>query len=189
MKVLETGLSGVLLIEPRVHGDERGFFKETYHERRYAGHGIPAVGEAFVQDNYSRSARGVLRGLHFQRHHPQGKLVQVVLGSVFDVVVDIRPGSSTFGRWYGIELSAANHRQLWVPPGMAHGFCVLSDIADFQYKCTDFYRPDDEGGIAWDDPDLAIAWPIEAPLLSDKDRQWPRLVDVGLDGQGREGVS
>ena len=189
MKVYETGLTGVLLIEPRVHGDARGFFKETYHERRYAVHGIPSAGGSFVQDNYSRSARGVLRGLHFQRHHPQGKLVQVVFGSVFDVVVDIRPGSSTFGRWYGVELSAANHRQLWVPPGFAHGFCVLTDIADFQYKCTDFYRPDDEGGIAWDDPDIAIAWPIEAPLLSDKDRQWPRLVDAGLGARGREGGS
>lgn len=180
MKVSETSLPGVLLIEPRVFGDARGFFKETYHTRRYADHGVPGTGLSFVQDNYSRSARGVLRGLHFQRRHPQGKLVQVVRGVVFDVVVDIRPSSTTCGQWYGIELSADNHRQLWVPPGMAHGFCVLSDLADFQYKCTDFYRPDDEGGIAWNDPAIAIDWPIAEPILSDKDARWPVLAKSGL---------
>ncbi len=180
MRVVETSLPGVLLIEPKVFGDARGFFKETYHRARYAEHGIPADGGAFVQDNYSRSGRGVLRGLHFQRRHPQGKLVQVVSGEVFDVVVDIRADSPTFGDWYGVELSAENHRQLWVPPGMAHGFCVLSDFADFQYKCTEFYRPEDEGGIAWDDPEIGIDWPIVSPRLSEKDRGWPRLAEAGL---------
>jgi dTDP-4-dehydrorhamnose 3,5-epimerase len=131
-----------------------------------------------VQDNHSRSRRGTLRGLHFQRRYPQGKLVECVRGAVFDVVVDLRNSSPTFGRSYAITLSDEDHRQLWIPPGLAHGFCVLSDEADFLYKCTDYYRPDDEGGVAWDDPDLAVAWPVDDPLLSEKDRRLPRLRDL-----------
>ncbi len=187
MKVTESAIAGVMIIEPRVFGDRRGFFKECFHRQRYQEWGIPGDGLDFVQDNYSRSARGVLRGLHYQRQHPQGKLVQVVLGRVFDVVVDIRQGSPTYGRWLGLELSDDNHRQLWVPPGMAHGFCVLSDVADFQYKCTDFYRPDDEGGIAWDDPDIAIDWPLESPLLSEKDKAWPHLSALANDNDQGKG--
>ena len=176
MTVHETALPGVLLIEPTVYGDERGFFLERFHTERYrerAGITLP-----FVQDNHSRSRRGTLRGLHFQVRHPQGKLVECVHGSVYDVVVDVRAGSPTFGRWHGVELSDVNHWQLWVPPGFAHGFCVLSEEADFLYKCTDVYRPDDEGGMRWDDPDLGIAWPIDEPLLSAKDRRLPRLCEL-----------
>ncbi|HLT47033.1 MAG TPA: dTDP-4-dehydrorhamnose 3,5-epimerase [Rubricoccaceae bacterium] len=176
MTVHETEIPGVLLVEPRVFADARGFFLERYHAERYRAHGIAA---AFVQDNHSRSRRGALRGLHFQRRHPQGKLVECARGAVYDVVVDLRRGSPTFGRSYGVTLSDEDHRQLWIPPGLAHGFCVLSDEADFLYKCTDYYRPDDEGGLAWDDPDLGIAWPVEAPLLSEKDRRLPRLKDLG----------
>lgn len=159
-------------------GDARGFFLERYHAARYAAHGIAAV---FVQDNHSRSQRGTLRGLHFQKRYPQGKLVECVRGAVFDAVVDLRPGSPTFGQSYGVTLSSDHPRQLWIPPGLAHGFCVLSDEADFLYKCTDYYRPSDEGGIAWDDPDLSIAWPVEAPVLSEKDQGLPRLKDLGPD--------
>lgn len=175
MIVHETRLLGVLLIEPKLHGDTRGFFLETFNERSYAKYQIPGPGLRFVQDNYSRSSKGVLRGLHFQREHAQGKLVQVVKGAVFDVVVDIRAGSTTFGKWLGVELSEDNHCQLWVPPGFAHGFYVLSEIADFQYKCTDFYYPEDEGGIHWNDPDIGIDWPSVDPKLSEKDRLHPCL--------------
>ena len=178
MTVTETALPGVLLIEPRVFGDARGFFLERYHAERYAEVGIPA---AFVQDNHSRSGRGTLRGLHFQKRHPQGKLVEVVQGAVYDVVVDVRHGSPTFGEWMGAELSAENHHQLWVPPGFAHGFVVLSESADFLYKCTDVYHPEDEGGVLWNDPDLGIDWPIEEPMLSAKDTALPRLRDLGPD--------
>jgi dTDP-4-dehydrorhamnose 3,5-epimerase len=174
--VRETTLPGVLVVEPRVFGDARGFFLERYHAERYAEAGIPA---AFVQDNYSRSTRGTLRGLHFQRAHPQGKLVEVVRGRIWDVAVDLRPGSPTFGQWEGVLLTEESHRQLWVPPGFGHGFCVLSDEADVLYKCTDVYRPDDEGGVRWDDPDLGIEWPLdEVPLLSAKDRALPELADL-----------
>jgi dTDP-4-dehydrorhamnose 3,5-epimerase len=176
LTVHETPIPGVLLVEPRVFSDARGFFLERYHAERYAAHGLAA---RFVQDNHSRSRRGALHGLHFQRLHPQGKLVECVRGEVYDVVVDLRKSSLTFGRWHGITLSDAPPRQLWIPPGLAHGFCVLSEEADFLYKCTDYYRPDDEGGLVWDDPDLAIAWPVEAPLLSEKDRRLPRLRDLG----------
>ena len=176
MNIIETELPGVLIIEPVVHGDARGFFLESFHARRYAESGLP---ETFVQDNHSRSSRGVLRGLHYQLQHPQGKLVRVVSGEVFDVAVDIRRGSPTFGGWVGATVSADNHRQLYVPPGFAHGFCVLSDSADFLYLCTDVYRPDDEYGIAWDDPALNIAWPGEQFSLSQKDQSWPRLADAG----------
>ena len=176
MNIQQTDLPGLLIVEPDVHGDERGFFLETWNQRRYLEAGFPDV--RFVQDNHSRSMRGVLRGLHFQRKHPQGKLVQVVTGSVYDVAVDLRPGSPTFGQWLGTELTADNHRQLWIPPGFAHGFCVLSEHADFQYKCTDFYRPDDEGGIRWNDPQLGVAWPLETPMLSAKDEALPLLAQL-----------
>ncbi len=181
MKVIETELPGVLIVEPRVFGDERGFFLETFHERRYARHGIPGKGLRFVQDNHSRSRGGVLRGLHFQVRHPQGKLVGVATGRVFDVVADVCPDSPTFKKWVGIELSEENHRQLWIPPGYAHGFCVLSPVADFVYKCTEFYHPDDEGGILWNDPELGIRWPIKRPFVALKDLEWPRLAQAPRD--------
>lgn len=167
MKVIATAIPEVKIIEPQVFGDERGFFLESFHAKRYQQ--ALAIDCDFVQDNHSRSTHGVLRGLHFQKQKPQGKLVRVVSGEVFDVAVDIRPGSVTFGRWEGVVLSALNKRQFWVPPGFAHGFVVLSDIADFEYKCTDYYDPTDEGAIRWNDPDLGIEWPIVNPLLSDKD--------------------
>ena len=176
MKVTTTAIEGVLIIEPRVFGDERGFFFESFNQRAFN----EAVGQPvdFVQDNHSRSAKGVLRGLHFQRPpHAQGKLVRVTQGSVFDVAVDIRPDSATFGRWVGVELSGANHRQMWIPAGLAHGFLVTSDSADFLYKTTDYYRPESEGSVRWDDPDLAIAWPLDGitPALSAKDAAAPAL--------------
>lgn len=175
MNVIETPLAGLLVIEPRVFRDDRGFFLETFQRERYAAAGITGP---FVQDNHSRSARHVLRGLHYQIRHPQGKLVSVVRGEVFDVAVDVRPGSATFGKWYGVVLSEDNHRQLWVPAGFAHGFCTLSESADFVYKCTDFYRPEDEGGILWCDPAIGIEWPIEAPSLSPKDAVYPSLREL-----------
>ncbi len=175
MTITETGLPGVLLIEPRVLGDARGFFMETYHARRYAESGLEA---RFVQDNLSFSRRGTLRGLHYQQPHAQGKLVYVLQGEVFDVAVDIRAGSPTFGKWLGTTLSADNRRQLYVPPGFAHGFCVTSETALFAYKCTDFYDAAAEGSILWNDPAIGIEWPVRNPLLSDKDRQAPRVTDV-----------
>jgi dTDP-4-dehydrorhamnose 3,5-epimerase len=178
MKVIKTALDGCIIIEPKVFGDERGFFMETYQADRYRDEA--GIKEAFVQDNHSRSRKGVLRGLHFQRTHPQGKLVRVVSGEVYDVAVDIRQGSSTFGQWEGIVLSEENKRQFYVPPGFAHGFLVLSDVADFEYKCTDYYNPNDEGAIAWNDPDIAIQWPLSDPILSDKDNIAPFLKDLDL---------
>ena len=177
MKVIRTELPEVLLIEPRVHGDPRGFFYESFQTARYAEAGI---GAPFVQDNLSRSVRGTLRGLHFQEPRPQGKLVQVLRGSVFDVAVDVRRGSPRFGRWVGVELSETAPRQLWIPPGFAHGFCVLSESADFFYKCTEFYAPDAERSIAWDDPALGIRWPVDAPILSAKDRAAPTLASAAV---------
>ncbi|MEZ7906972.1 MAG: dTDP-4-dehydrorhamnose 3,5-epimerase [Pseudomonadales bacterium] len=176
MKVTETDLPGAVIIEPDVFGDERGFFKETYHQDRYR---IEAgIEESFVQDNYSRSTAGVLRGLHFQKTKPQGKLVSVSQGAVFDVAVDIDPDSATFKQWVGVHLSGENHIQFYVPPGYAHGFLVLSEIADFQYKCTELYNPDDEGGIHWDDKEIAIQWPTSEQLLvSQKDAALPTLSD------------
>lgn len=162
----------VLLIEPDVFPDPRGFFMETFHSVKYAEHGLPAV---FLQDNHSCSSRGVLRGLHYQLENPQGKLVRVVSGEVFDVAVDIRRGSPRFGTWVGAVLSEENQRQVYVPPGFAHGFCTLSERADFLYKCTALYAPGDEYGIAWDDPDIAIEWPQLDYLLSDRDIANPLL--------------
>lgn len=175
MNVIHTEIPGAIIIEPKVFGDARGFFLETFQARRYAEAGIK---ESFVQDNHSRSARGVLRGLHFQRNYPQGKLVFVTQGEVFDVALDIRPDSPAFGRWTGVTLSAENHRQFYVPPGCAHGFCVVSESADFQYKCTDYYHPEDEGCIRWDDPDVGIEWPVIAPSLSAKDADAPFLKEL-----------
>lgn len=176
MKIVTTPIPGVLVLEPKVFGDSRGFFMESYSQRLFED----AVGEAvnFVQDNHSRSAKGVLRGLHFQQApHAQGKLVRVVSGAVFDVAVDIRPGSASFGQWFGAELSADNHRQMWIPPGLAHGFLVLSDSADFLYKTTDYYAPQSEGALRWDDPEVGIAWPDVGgpPQLSAKDAVAPGL--------------
>ena len=178
MKCTHSKLKGCVIIEPRIFGDERGFFLETFQSVRYeqeAGIDLP-----FVQDNHSRSVRGVLRGLHFQMYKPQGKLVRVVRGEVYDVAVDIRKGSVTFGEWEGVILSEDNKKQFWVPPGFAHGFVVLSAIADFEYKCTDYYDPSEEGSILWSDPDLNIPWPIANPVLSTKDETAKRLVDLRL---------
>jgi dTDP-4-dehydrorhamnose 3,5-epimerase len=172
MNVLPTALPGVVIIEPRVFEDRRGFFFESYHAERYERAGLPAQ---FVQDNQSRSGVGTLRGLHYQLRRPQGKLVRVLRGTIFDVAVDIRRGSPTFGRWVGVELSAANKRQLFVPAGFAHGFCVTSQESEVEYKCTDYYVPHDERGIIWNDPLVAVAWPLAEPLLSEKDLAFPPL--------------
>jgi len=175
MRVVPTALPGVLLIEPVVHRDARGFFLETYHADKYREAGIALP---FVQDNHSRSGAATLRGLHAQLgRHPQGKLVRTLSGTIFDVAVDIRRGSPTFRRWVGVELSADDFRQLYVPPGFLHGFCVLSESADVTYKCTGPWNPAEEISVRWDDPDLAIVWPIAAPVLSDKDAAAPRLAD------------
>lgn len=177
MNIIETALPEVLLVEPDVHGDSRGFFQEIWRDENYVAAGISGP---FVQDNLSRSGRGVLRGLHYQEPAAQGKLVQVIAGAVFDVAVDIRQGSSTFGKWAGEILSAENHRQLWIPPGFAHGFCVVSETADFIYKCTAPYRPSDEYSIRFDDPDIAIDWPVREPVLSERDRSAPLLKDAPI---------
>ncbi|MDU2063372.1 MAG: dTDP-4-dehydrorhamnose 3,5-epimerase [Sporomusaceae bacterium] len=175
MNVLETNLSGVFIIEPKVFGDHRGFFQETWQKERYEAMGIRAP---FVQDNLSFSTKGVLRGLHFQNPHGQGKLVSVIAGEVFDVAVDIRRGSPTFGQWTGVILSGENHRQFWIPAGFAHGFCVVSDTAYFTYKCTELYSPADEGGIAWNDPKIGIQWPLQDVSLSEKDTVYPCLDEM-----------
>jgi dTDP-4-dehydrorhamnose 3,5-epimerase len=175
MKVLPTALPGVLLVEPTVHRDPRGFFLETYHSEKYAGAGIAA---AFVQDNHSRSEGPILRGLHAQQRRPQGKLVRAVEGAVFDVAVDIRRGSPTFKRWVGYELSAENFRQLWIPEGFAHGFCVIAGPVQVEYKCTALYDRDDELAIAWNDPEIGIEWPIATPLLSARDAAAPPLASL-----------
>ena len=175
MNVVKTKLSGCVIIQPKVFGDERGFFLETFQADKYAD--LAGINLPFVQDNHSRSSKGVLRGLHFQKTKPQGKLVRVVSGAVYDVAVDIRQSSPTFGQWEGVILSEENKTQFWVPPGFAHGFAVLSDTADFEYKCTDYYDPSDEGSILWNDPSLNISWPIDNPILSDKDSSAPRLAD------------
>jgi len=176
MRFVPTELPEVVLVEPDVHGDPRGFFLESYHRRKYAEGGIDAE---FVQDNHSRSLRDTLRGLHAQlAPHAQGKLVRVVEGTVFDVAVDLRVDSPRFGRWVGVELSDRNFRQLWIPPGFAHGFCVTSDAAQFEYKVTDFYAPECELALRWDDPEIGVAWPVAEPLLSDRDAAAPLLRDV-----------
>ncbi len=177
MHVISTAIPDVLIIEPKVFGDARGFFFESYNEHAFA----QAMGLSlkFVQDNHSRSAQGVLRGLHYQIRQPQGKLVRVVRGSVFDVAVDLRRSSPTFGRWVGVELSESNHRQLWVPPGFAHGFVVTSESADFLYKTTDYYAPEHERCIAWNDPAIGIQWPLDGPpVLSAKDQQGVSLAQA-----------
>ncbi|WP_261844981.1 dTDP-4-dehydrorhamnose 3,5-epimerase [Aliamphritea ceti] len=177
MNVLKTSIQDAVIIEPKVFGDDRGFFLETFRENRYA----ELIGSelSFVQDNHSRSSKGVLRGLHFQHKRPQGKLVRVVRGEVFDVAVDIRRDSPTYGQWEGVILTEDNKRQFWVPPGLAHGFLVLSDVADFEYKCTDYYDPLDEGCLSWDDPTVGVEWPVvDQPLLSSKDLLGKRLADL-----------
>jgi dTDP-4-dehydrorhamnose 3,5-epimerase len=172
MRVRETTLPGVLIIEPRVFRDDRGFFLETWHARRFAEAGL---GETFVQDNHSRSVRGTVRGLHWQWRNQQAKLIRVAAGEVFDVVVDVRPESPAFGLWTATHLSGDNLRQLFVPRGFAHGFCVVSEAAHVEYKCSDYFDAGGERGLRWDDPDLAIPWPVEAPLLSERDRGHPTL--------------
>ncbi len=178
ISVEKTKLEGLLVIEPRVFGDDRGFFMETFNSRDAAEVGIP---EYFAQDNHSRSGHGVLRGLHYQYPQWQGKLVRTLIGEIFDVAVDIRPDSATFGEWYGILLSDANKLQLYVPPGFAHGFCVTSESADVAYKVTTLFDPAQDAGILWNDPDIGVEWPISEPVLSDKDIDAPRLRDLSLD--------
>ena len=197
MKVIETELADVVVLEPRVFGDSRGFFLEAFNAAAYADAGVdtaePGAG-GIVQINHSQSLHGTVRGLHFQEPRAQGKLIWVVAGAVFDVAVDVRRGSPTFGRHEAVELSAENHRVVWIPPGFAHGFAVLSDRADFMYACTDYYAPDCEHAVRWDDPAIGIDWPIEAPILSDRDRGAPLLADAeglpsydggGADADGR----
>ena len=175
MRFLTAELPGVVIVEPDVHRDGRGFFLETYHAAKYRDGGIAAV---FVQDNHSRSVRHTLRGLHAQQRQPQGKLVRALQGEIFDVAVDIRRGSPSFGRWAGITLSAENFRQCYVPPGFLHGFCVLSEWAEVEYKCTALYDPTDELAVVWHDPEIGIAWPVSEPIVSAKDRAAPRLAEV-----------
>lgn len=177
MNILATPLAGVIIIEPKIFGDARGFFVETWQAERYAEAGLPA----FVQDNLSRSSQGVLRGLHYQEPDAQGKLVQVLEGEVFDVAVDIRVGSDTFGTWHGVTLSSENKRQFYVPAGFAHGFVVTSESALFAYKCTELYRPEHDHSLRWDDPDIGIDWPVDAPSLSAKDANAPRLAEIARD--------
>ncbi|MFH0798581.1 MAG: dTDP-4-dehydrorhamnose 3,5-epimerase [Pseudomonadota bacterium] len=184
MKLIETTISEVKLIEMDIHRDQRGFFLESYHAQKFEALGIA---HHFVQDNHSRSVRGTLRGLHYQLPNAQGKLVRVTRGEVFDVAVDIRVGSPTFGRHFGTILSEENARQMFVPTGFAHGFCTLSDTAEFQYKCTDFYAPDCELGIRWNDPEIAIDWPIQTPLLSTKDQSYSCLSHIPTDRLPRYG--
>lgn len=178
MKFTSTSIKDVILIEPKVFGDRRGFFMETFRSDLFRQAGISA---GFVQWNHSRSVKNTLRGLHFQVEHPQGKLVRVVLGEVCDVAVDVRPESPTFGKWVSEILSDQNRRQLYVPPGFAHGFCVLSGVAEFIYACTDYYCPAGERGIAWNDPDLGIPWPVKNPILSDKDARYPSFAAVARE--------
>ena len=175
MKILPTDLPGVVLIEPVVYRDQRGFFLETYHAGKYHAAGVEGI---FVQDNHSHSIRGTVRGLHAQRHHPQGKLVRVLQGEIFDVAVDIRRSSPSFRRWVGVRLSAESFLQIYIPPGFAHGFCVLSETAEVEYKCTELYDPADEFGILWNDPELGITWPVREPILSERDRSAPRLAEL-----------
>ncbi|MCL6349815.1 dTDP-4-dehydrorhamnose 3,5-epimerase [Pectobacterium polaris] len=176
MQIIDTAIHGAKIVQPKVFGDSRGFFLETFEKRRYQE--MLDIDLEFVQDNHSRSSKGVLRGLHFQKTKQQGKLVRVVRGEVFDVAVDIRQDSPTYGKWHGLILSEENKAQFWLPPGLAHGFVVLSDIADFEYKCTDYYDPSDEGCLLWNDPEVGIKWPISAPLLSEKDKLGKSFKDL-----------
>lgn len=181
IKVTRLDIEGLCIIEPAVHGDHRGYFMETYNQQDMAAQGLDMV---FVQDNQSMSRKGVLRGLHFQKQFPQGKLVRVIRGAVFDVAVDLRRNSATFGQWYGVELTAENKKQFYLPPGFAHGFMVLSDEAEFCYKTTDFYHPDDEGGLMWNDPDINVEWPLDKVdeiLLSEKDKVNPSFAQLKAD--------
>ena len=178
MKVVNTEMAGLLIIEPQVFEDRRGFFFESYRYSHMKGMGIP---HRFVQDNLSYSVKDTLRGLHFQVSFPQAKLVQAVTGEIFDVAVDIRPNSATFGKWSGIHLSEQNRRLLYVPAGFAHGFCVISDHAHVNYKCSDYYLPEDEGGILWSDPAIGIDWPLSNPIVSEKDKSFPMLSDLSPD--------
>ena len=175
MQIEELSVTGVKVITPKVFGDQRGFFLESFNKRLYDEAGIQ--GE-FVQDNHSKSAKGVIRGLHFQKEYPQGKLVRVTAGEVWDVILDIRKGSPSFGQWVGVHISAENKKQVWVPAGLAHGFAVLSEIAEFMYKVTDYYHPEDEKGVLWDDPSLKIDWKVKDAVLSEKDRLLPRFQDA-----------
>ncbi len=176
MKIESTPLPGVRIVEPLVHRDERGFFLEVFHAGKFEALGLEVT---FVQDNHSASCRGTLRGLHLQTVEPQGKLVRCVEGEIFDVAVDVRLGSPTFGHWHGVRLSADDFRQLWIPPDFAHGFCVMSERAQVEYKCTTLYRPEADLSIAWNDPEIGVAWPIAEPLLSAKDARAPRLSELG----------
>jgi dTDP-4-dehydrorhamnose 3,5-epimerase len=183
MKTTATPLEGLIVIEPQIFGDERGFFLETHHQQRYREYGIDRI---FVQDNLSFSVKGTLRGLHFQVTKPQAKLVQALTGEVFDVAVDIRPDSATFGKWFGIHLSQQNKYQLFIPEGFAHGFCVLTESAHFAYKCSAYYDPQDEGGILWSDQTIAIDWPLKNPILSEKDSQFSSLSDLAPEALYRQ---
>lgn len=176
MKVINTKIDGVKIIEPRVYGDARGFFLETFEKQRYQS--LLGIDFDFIQDNHSRSSKNVLRGLHFQKINPQGKLVRVVCGEVFDVAVDIRKDSHTYGQWEGVILSEENKKQFWIPPGLAHGFVVLTDVADFEYKCTDYYNPQHEECLLWNDPVVGIDWPVTQPVLSEKDKMGKLLKDL-----------
>ena len=175
MKAIKSKLEGALILEPKVFRDDRGYFYETYQKQRYTDIGLDVE---FVQDNRSKSSKGVLRGLHFQKKFPQGKLVTVTQGEVFDVAVDLRPNSDTFGQYDAVILSGNNKKQFYIPEGFAHGFCVLSDTAEFQYKCTDYYNPEDECGIIWNDTSVNISWPLDNPILSEKDLVLPELKDI-----------
>jgi dTDP-4-dehydrorhamnose 3,5-epimerase len=175
MQFITTEIPGVIVVDPKVFEDERGFFMETFHQPRFVANGIELP---FVQDNHSRSKRGVVRGLHYQLRHPQGKLVRVVRGEIFDVALDLRRSSATFGKWFGTTLSEANRRQLYVPPGLAHGFCVVSDAAEVLYKTTDVYHPEDERTVQWDDPEIGIDWPVRDPVISTKDAKGTPLRDA-----------
>ena len=178
MNIISGSMEGLFIIEPKIFEDKRGFFMETYNQKRYNASGINTT---FVQDNLSYSLKNTLRGLHFQNKYPQAKLIQVISGEIFDVTVDLRPGSSTFGKWTGVHLSDENRRQVFIPEGFAHGFCVLSEFALFYYKCSDFYQPDDEGGILWSDPDIGIDWPVENPIISEKDKQNHKLSGLTVE--------
>ena len=177
IEIEKTPLSGVVIVKNRVFADDRGFFMETYNQKRFDSVGLPSN---FVQDNHSRSTKGVVRGLHYQFPLWQGKLVRVLSGAIYDVAVDIRPDSTTYGQWYGVELNDENHLQLYIPPGFAHGFATLSDSADVTYKCTSMYKAEDDAGIAWNDPDIGVDWPVDDPIVSDKDANAPRLSQIQI---------